>query len=104
MFRLGIISTRCEKLPNNEIEVNTVAFVKITFEPVFVLAIEGNVATVRRGVVAQTGSYYTTTEFTLPELTPNDPSRDKFEKLFKTEDGEISFAASPSPDDSLLQN
>ena len=86
-----------------EIEINRVAFVRTTHEPVFVLRIEGNVATTRRGVMAQSGAYYKTEEFTLPELQAEDPSRINFESIFREPEGEITISGPDGNSESLLQ-
>ena len=98
--------TRGEKWKNtlpSDIKEKSVAYVKITHEPVFVLKIEGDIAHCRRGVMAQSGNYYTETDFTLGELVAEDPNRMGFESIFKQSEGEISVTSNDSSIDSLLQ-
>lgn len=84
------------------LEPRSVAYVRITLEPVYIYTIEGDIAHCRRGVVAQSGNFYKNEDFSLGELVAEEPHRGGFEELFKETEGEIVVSSRPETD-SLLQ-
>lgn len=84
------------------LEPRSVAYVRITLEPVYIYSIEGDIAHCRRGVVAQSGNFYKNEDFTLGELMAEEPHRGGFEELFKEQEGDIVVTSGPQTD-SLLQ-